>query len=396
MAERRKGLARARKEAGYTQESLAEALGIDWRSVRRWEAGTHDPQPHRRARLAKLLNCDLRQLDVLLDNSVPVPAIEVEIDDFRTADEIAAMELSRRVTATDIGNATLVQLDEAFDSLAVEYQMTPPSILLPRIRGHVGYVTQLMDSRKTLAEHVRLTAVGGWLSLLAATVNIDLKRYEVAAANLHTASTLAKDIDHLEIRAWCYETAAWRALTDGDYQKALELSRAAQSLAPPGSSIAVQSAAQEGRALARLGKRKETYEAVNRVHHLVPKLPRPDLPEHHYRYDPNKSTSYTATTLAWIEDPAAETYAREVIARLSPGQDPGKWPRRLAMAKLDLSLALIAGDQLDEASATAQEAILSGRVIPSNRWRAAEIVKQIESRSIAEAADLHDAFETLS
>lgn len=395
MAERREGLARARKEAGYTQETLADALGIDWRSVRRWEAGHSQPQPHRRGQLAKLLNCDLRQLDILLNNSVSGSTNAVEFDDLRTADEIAALELSRRVTASDIGNATLVQLEQAFDSLAVEYQMTPPSALLPRIRGHLGYVTQLMDSRKTLAEHVRLTAVGGWLSLLAATVNIDLKRYEVAASNLHAASTLAKDIDNLEIRAWCYETAAWRALTDGHYQKALELSQAAQSLAPSGSSIAIQSAAQEGRALARLGKRQETYEAVNRVHNLVSKLPRPDRPEHHYRYDPNKSTSYTATTLAWIEDPAAETYAREVIARLSPGEDPGKWPRRLAMAKLDLSLALIAGDQLDEASATAQEAILSGRIIPSNRWRAAEIVNQIESRSVAEAADLRDAFETL-
>lgn len=393
MAERRDSLAQARTAAGYTQESLAEALGIDWRSVRRWETGHSTPQPHRRAQLAKLLNCDMHQINALLANKTHIQTGEP--DELHTSDEIAALELARRVTSSDIGNATLVQLEEAFDSLAIDYQMVSPEVLLPRIRGHIGYVTQLMDSRKTLAEHVRLTAIGGWLSLLAATVNIDLKRYDVATANLKTASTLAKDIDNFEIRAWCYETAAWRALTDGDYRAAVELSQAAQSLAPSGSSIAIQSAAQEGRALARLGKSKETYEAVNRVHNLVSKLPYPDRPEHHYRYDPNKSTSYTATTLAWLGDPAAETYAREVIARLSPSQDPGKWPRRLAMAKLDLSLALIAGNQLDEASVTAQEAILSGRIIPSNRWRAAEIVCEIETRSIAEAADLRDAFETL-
>jgi hypothetical protein len=42
----------------------------------------------------------------------------------------------------------------------------------------------------------------------------------------------------------------------------------------------------------------------------------PDRPEHHYRYDPAKSDAYTTTTLAWIGDPAAEGYARQVLARL--------------------------------------------------------------------------------
>jgi hypothetical protein len=312
-----------------------------------------------------------------------------------TEDEIAALELSRRVASSDVGNTTLTQLEEAFDSLATAYPVTPPGVLLPRIRGHIGYVTRLMDNRKTLADHKRLITVGGWLSLLAATVNIDLNRYKAASANLTAASNLARDVENDEIRAWCFETEAWRVLTDGDYRRAIELSQAAQNLAPAGSSALIQSTAQEGRALARLGKSKETYEVVNRVHGFVSSLARPTQPEHHYRYDPDKSTAYTATTLAWVGDPAAESYAREVIARLSPSEDAGKWPRRVATAKLDLSLALIAGNQLDEASATAQQAILSGRIVPSNRWRAAEIVNTIETRQLPDATELRDALNTM-
>lgn len=32
------------------------------------------------------------------------------------------------------------------------------------------------------------------------------------------------------------------------------------------------------------------------------------LEQHHYRYDPDKSVSYVATALAWVGDPAAESY----------------------------------------------------------------------------------------
>ena len=69
--------------------------------------------------------------------------------------------------------------------------------------------------------------------------------------------------------------------------------------------------------------------------------------QHHYQYDPGKSLAYTATTLAWIGDPAAETYAREVIARLAPADDIHKWPRRVASANIDLALTLLEAKLLE-------------------------------------------------
>lgn len=125
------------------------------------------------------------------------------------------------------------------DELAIAYPKTPPQVLLSRIRQHLGYVDRLLDARKTLAEHQRLLVVGGWLSLLGATVHIDLNQAQAARARLKTASSLAKHAGHDEIRAWCFETEAWRVLTDGDYAQALELSEAARTLAPAGSSVAI-------------------------------------------------------------------------------------------------------------------------------------------------------------
>jgi DNA-binding XRE family transcriptional regulator len=311
-------------------------------------------------------------------------------------DELEALELARRVGASDVGDETLTRLELVVDQLATAYPKTPPAALLQRVRQHLGYVNHLLNARKTLSEHRRLLVVGGWLSLLGATLHIDLTQYPAAAARLKTAAGLARHAEHDEIRAWCFETEAWRVLTEGHYPHALELSRAAQAIAPTGSSAAIQATAQEGRAWARLHQPRETYAAIDRVHRLVSPMPKPDTPEHHYRYDPDKSVAYTATTLAWLGDPAAESFARDVIARLGPTNDVAKWPRRVATANIDLALTLLATDRLDEACDATMRAISSGRVVPSNRWRAAEVVQAVAARQLPEATTLREAYEEMT
>jgi hypothetical protein len=184
-------------------------------------------------------------------------------------------------------------------------------------------------------------------------------------------------------------------LTTGDYRQAVDISQAAQHLAPRESSAFIQSTAQEGRAWARLSAAAETRAALGRVEALVAPLPVPDRPEHHYRYDPAKSEAYTATTLAWLGDPAAEGYARNVLGRLESMIDGPPRPRRAASARLDLSLALIAAGQDDEAAGTALTAITSGRIVLSNYWRAREVIHAVAERGLPEAADLAEAYRAI-
>ncbi|MFD0201755.1 MULTISPECIES: helix-turn-helix transcriptional regulator [Saccharothrix] len=66
MAVRRTGLARARKAAGYTQETFAEALNVERSTVVRWEAGAREPLPYQRPKLARLLKVGMAELDELL------------------------------------------------------------------------------------------------------------------------------------------------------------------------------------------------------------------------------------------------------------------------------------------------------------------------------------------
>ncbi|WP_121392822.1 transcriptional regulator [Actinokineospora cianjurensis] len=307
-----------------------------------------------------------------------------------------AWELARRVEASDVSNETVSRIERSFDYLAVAYSTSPPAALLPQLRTYLAYVNSLMDKRSTIAEKQRLIVAGGWLSLLAATCHIDLQHQHSATEYPRTAASLARHAEHAEIRAWCYETQAWRVLTDGDYPRAIELSRAAQHHAPRGSSAAIQAAAQEGRAHARLGDTRQTTQAISTVHQLVTPLPARDV-EHHYHYDPHKVIAYTATTLAWAGDPAAESHAREIIERLRPATptDPARWPRRIASAHLDLAMALTTTGRFDEACHTATQAIESGRIVPSNIWRVTEIIRRIDALDIPEADTLRDAYRGL-
>lgn len=396
MAKRERFAAR-RKASGYSQEAFAERLMVDRTTVQRWERGDVDPQPGLRVRIADALRLTAAELDVMLAPESPpssqaarewlVPSVPVPDDEFD------ALELARRAQSSNVGSDTLDRLESAFDELAMRYPVSRPEELLERVRKHSGYIAHLMDARMTLGERRRLFIIGGWLQLLGATLHIDLNQDHAATARLQTAADLARHAEHSEIQAWCYETDAWRVLTDGEYGRALELSRIAQRLAPAGSSVSIQATAQEGRVLARLGVAKGTCDAISRVQRMSAVLQRRKSPKHHYQYDPGKSLAYTATTLAWLGDPAAETYAREVIARLAPTDDIHKWPRRVASANLDLALVLLGSDRLDEACNAAQQAMLSGRIVPSNHWRALEVVTAVEARQLPEASDLREAYQ---
>lgn len=313
----------------------------------------------------------------------------------RVDNELEALELARRVAATDVTEETLTVLEMTVDELASAYPRIPPAELLARVRRHLGYVSQLLDARMTLAARRRLIVVGGWLSLLAATCDIDLGERPAAAARLRTATQLAEHADHREIMAWCLETRAWQVLTDGDFRRAVALAEGAQRIAPRGSSAYIQATAQEGRAWARLGAGSQTRDAMRRVEQLVAPLPVPERPEHHFRYDPAKSDAYTATTLSWLGDPAAERHARQVLTRLESPAYGQLRPRRAASARLDLALALLAGDKPDEAAYTALDAVTSGRLVPSNYWRAAEIISGVEAHHVPQAADLQEAYREL-
>jgi transcriptional regulator with XRE-family HTH domain len=366
---------------GVTAYALARQVPCDRGLLSRYLSGKQPPSERMAARLDDALQAGGQLAALAGARPAPVP-----LDD-----ETAALDLARQATASDAGHA-IGALEEAVDAAAIDYHRTPPAVLLDRVRGHLGYTFRLLDGRTSLADHRRLLVSAGWLSLLAATCLIDLGRGTAGLAHLRVAAQLGDEARHDEIRGWALETRAWHVLTSGDYRRAVDLSRQAQAVAPPGCSAFIQATAQEGRAWARLGSLPDAYDALGRTEATASRLTQPDQPEHHYRYDPGKSDAYVATTLSWLGDPAAVPYARLVLGRLEDADDAWRRPRRAASARLDLGLALAGTGQLDEAASATLTAVTSGLLVPSNYWRAQEVIAAIDGHSVSEAADLADAY----
>jgi hypothetical protein len=305
-------------------------------------------------------------------------------DPFPDTDGLLA--LAERAEVTDVGPTAVEALEEVTDLLARAYATTHPAVLLAQVRRRAGEVAALLDRRSTLAERRSLLVVGGWLALLGATLHVDLGDRVGAAGARVAAASLGRETEHDEIGAWAAEIAAWTALTDQDWGRAARLAADGEVLAPVGSPAAVQLAAQSARAAARLGDGEGVRAGLARAGAWVDRQTGDRRPDHHFRFDDRKLEGYTATALAWAGDPAGEGIAREVADRYATGA-----PRRLATARIDLGLILARDDRPDEAAALGLLAADSGRLVPSNRWRVAELDAALaDRRDVREVAELHD------
>jgi DNA-binding XRE family transcriptional regulator len=91
MAGRRHRLASTRKAAGFSQERLAETVGVERTTVMRWERGETCPQPWARPKLARALGLSDQSLSELLSEpaepesaaSAPVPIAEEVASPYR-------------------------------------------------------------------------------------------------------------------------------------------------------------------------------------------------------------------------------------------------------------------------------------------------------------------------
>jgi transcriptional regulator with XRE-family HTH domain len=170
---------------------------------------------------------------------------------------VEAMELARRLEASDVGAGTLAGVERAVERLRRAASGTPPSALIPAVRAQRRYVARLLEGRLTLGRRRRLLAAAGWLSVLLAQLNFDAGDREAAEANRDAALRLASQAGHAELAAWALEALAWWALADGRDREALELARAGQDRAPPASTAALQLALDEAQAWTALGDRDQ-------------------------------------------------------------------------------------------------------------------------------------------
>jgi transcriptional regulator with XRE-family HTH domain len=297
------------------------------------------------------------------------------------------LELAARAEASDVSPATLDLLDTSVDQMARSYTRLPPVELLRDVRTSTRQISRLLDGRATLAQRRRLLVAAGWTALLAATLHVDLGQRDAATAARNAAGSLGRETDHDEVGAWAVEIDAWAALVDQDWPRAAALAEAGEAVAPSGSPAAAQLAMQTARATARLGDGPGVRAALHRSALAADRQSQDRPPDHHFYFDASKSELYTGTALAWLGDPAAEDYARRAAA----SHEAAGQRRRLATAHLDLGLVLARLGRPDEAAHCGVFALSTNHLVPSNSWRADELVAAVSGhRGVREVEELRE------
>jgi transcriptional regulator with XRE-family HTH domain len=137
MTARRGGLQRRRKAVGFTQEGLAERLGVERSTVSRWERGAEVPEPANQLGLARALGLPPEELELLLfEVPQPIPADRVT---------------SSAQTPGRFDAVAVAQLCEQVHDVDRRYDKTPSTNLLAEtglLLGKIAFFSgQVVDGR---------------------------------------------------------------------------------------------------------------------------------------------------------------------------------------------------------------------------------------------------------
>jgi transcriptional regulator with XRE-family HTH domain len=372
-----------RTERGWSLAHLAGAIPCDKGHLSRIETGGRRPT----AELA-------RRIDDVLDARGDVVAAAhldaVAADDPKPWE---TAELLRRVQADDAAPATIESLHATVFELCCVYATRPPAELRTEAHGWMRELARLLHRPVGLTAHRELLTAAGWLALLVGCVEYDMGMRAGAEATRTAARQLGEEAGHPEIVAWSHEMAAWFALTQSRYRGVLKAARTGQAVAPAGSA-AVQLAAQEAKAFARLGDVAGVRDALDRGRALLDGTATPDRPDHHFVVDPDKWDFYAmdAYRLAGNDELAAH-HARTVLT-LGAGPDGEKAPMRMAEARLTLAAVAARAGDLEQAVTTGVGALGAGRKsLPSLLMVAGELDVELHRRfpNESSADDFRDA-----
>ncbi|WP_405757690.1 helix-turn-helix transcriptional regulator [Streptomyces sp. NBC_00073] len=287
------GLAERRKTLGYSQEKLAELLGVDRTTVGRWESGKIAPQPPQRPGLAAALEVSLQELDALLTQ--PRAASRTtgceQPSDHPSAgdpDEVIRREFLRILTVS--GALTALPMDEA-EALSDGVLRGAPGDFA-RMNSHLWQVYQLARSKGSLYPIVRdqlttlnealaadtrgnsrpLLSAAADLFQLAGEVAFDANRYTDAAASYALAASVSRDTGAYDLWACALVRHAYVDMSEQRYRQAAQVLGAAERLAGRGDSNRATRhwvASVQAEAYAGLGDLSACERALDQAEHVM-------------------------------------------------------------------------------------------------------------------------------
>jgi len=295
------------------------------------------------------------------------------------------LELVSRLQRSDLDQATLDGLRIMADRLCSEYPYLPADQLLIEGRAWLRRITAMQGQRVTLKQHREILVQAGWVALLVGCVEYDTGNRQAAETTRQAALSLGTEADHGEIIAWAHEMRAWINLTTGDYHGVVAAARTGTQVTPH-SGVATQLAAQEAKAWARIGDRRQTEVALDRGRRLLDSMPYPENLDHHFVVDPTKFDFYAMDCYRMLaDDKMAENLANEVIRASTDFDGQERAPMRLAEARVTLGVVAARSGDVAQAVEHGERALGNERKsLPSLVMTSRELTKVLAERYPAE------------
>ncbi|MFE9427108.1 XRE family transcriptional regulator [Kitasatospora sp. NPDC006697] len=306
------------------------------------------------------------------------------------------LDIISRLQASDVDNATLDALRITTDRLCSEYAQLPPDQLAVEGRQWLKRVAALQSQRLTLAQHREVLAQAGWLALLVGCVEYDMGDRRAAESTRRAALSLGAEAEHAGIQGWAHEMRAWFAVTAGDYRGVLAASNAGTGVAAQ-QGVAVQLAAQEAKAWARLGDRRQAEVALDRGRRLLEGLPYPENLDNHFVVDPAKYDFYAMDAYRLLgENKLARTLAEEVIRASTDYDGTERSPMRIAEARLTLGVVAAREGDLEGAINYGEWALRGERQSLPSILAVSKELATVVGRNYAEAPETRSYLDHLN
>jgi tetratricopeptide (TPR) repeat protein len=307
--------------------------------------------------------------------------------DLLTAAGMDTLELVSRLQRSDVDDATLNGLRVTADALCSDYPYMPADQLLIEGREWLRRMSEYSGQRITLKQHREVLVQAAWVTLLVACVEYDTGNRSAAETTRQGALALGSETDHAEIQAWAHEIRAWMNLTSGDYHGVIAAAQAGTEAAPH-HSVAVQLAAQEAKAWARISDRRQTEVALDRGRRLLDAMPYPANLGHHFVVDPTKFDFYAMDCYRQLaEDKMAGHLAEEVLQASTDFDGTERVPMRSAEARITLGVVAARQGDIEQAVHYGERALTGPRKsLPSLAMVSRDLARVLKDRYPAEQA----------
>ncbi|UJV42752.1 helix-turn-helix transcriptional regulator [Streptomyces sp. AMCC400023] len=343
MAAKRMRLAQRRKSAGYSQDKLAERLGVERSTVVRWETAESEPQPWVRPKLAAALNVTLDELESLLDDVTVIQAKPSErmsyvLEHPSSVDLVAVAYLHERIR----------QLDERYDRAPSTALLGPAG----QVHGQVKFLRENATNprvRKALFEVEAESAT--FMGQLVWDVS-QRRDHDAPVAYLNEAVSAARQVRDPYAEAYATLRKSFVALYgEKDPLKGATLAGQAAEVARSASpSLTGLSLLHVAEGYAMSGDLKSCEEALTQAEAQLDRVGADDVAAEYYTI--NEFSRLSGSCYLFLDLPErAEPILRMTARALAAKQ------KSQAIALGNLTLSLIRQRKLDEAATTMHRTI---------------------------------------